>query len=399
MTETSRLTSLLPRLAIMALLTFIPIDRATAQSDQKPALKQATIKGLLVVELGDGSVAGAVSQMNATVVRGQSGEFALNFNQDVGGMMAQATAEVKKFMEVRHGDKIPWGSRIELAFADKYSPKDGPSAAVVCALLTESIITGAEIDQGFAATGDMTATGAIRRIGGLSGKVRGAVKKGCTLLGAPKDNTQSINDMYINEGISSLIAVQVFSLATFEEARAVAMSERSEEIQTAIDEFASVQKVLSRDEKLVRNGKVLGKLKRIVQLAPNHQSARLLYLHGVGKGPSQLSLPGSLTAIEEAAGTFGTIIEDGSFEVDSGHDDVLRDLVLDINRLRPKLDRRTRPYCDSYENFASFIKEIRSRRFLKPSEITQIKSMVKSIESKRNKLLNNKEVREELMLE
>ena len=295
--------------------------------------------------------------------------------------------------------RSPKGSRVELAFADKYSPKDGPSAAVVCALLTESIITGDEIDQGFAATGDMTATGAIRRIGGLSGKIRGAVKKGCTIVGAPKDNTQSVNDMYLNEGISPLIGVQVFTLSTFDEARAVAMSKRGEDLQTAIDEFTSVQKVLQRDEKLVRNAKVLAKLKKIVQLAPNHQSARLLYLHGVGRGPNQLSLPGSLTAIDQAAGAFGTIMQDGSWEVAGGHDDVLADLVNDINRMRPKLDRRTRPYCDSYENFAAFIKEIRSRRFLKPSEIEQIKKMGRAIDSERNKLLNNKEVREELMLE
>ena len=70
-----------------------------------------------------------------------------------------------KFIRVRHGDQLPLGKRVELAFADKYSPKDGPSAAVVCALLTDSIVTGDEIDPEFAATGDMTATGEIRPIG------------------------------------------------------------------------------------------------------------------------------------------------------------------------------------------------------------------------------------------
>lgn len=102
---------------------------------------------------------------------------------------------------------------MELAFAAKYSPKDSPSAAVVCALLTDSIVTGDEIDPEFAATGDMTATGEVRPIGGLTGKIRGAIKRKCQLLGAPKLNEQSINDIYMSEGPQPLCQIQIFTLS------------------------------------------------------------------------------------------------------------------------------------------------------------------------------------------
>ncbi|MEO1843273.1 MAG: S16 family serine protease, partial [Akkermansiaceae bacterium] len=152
---------------------------------------QSQVKGLLVVQLGGGEFAGTASQMNATVVPGKKGTFSIKFNQAVGSMMEKATVEVEKFMRVRHGDKLPVGHRIELAFSDKYSPKDGPSAAVVSALLTDSIITGEDIDPDFAATGDMTAAGEVRPVGGLSGKVSGAIKKDCKIIGIPAPNQNS----------------------------------------------------------------------------------------------------------------------------------------------------------------------------------------------------------------
>ena len=387
-------------IALLALILLVfPLLAGFPARAAEPARKQATIKGLLVVQLGDGSFAGAASQMNATVVPGKSGEFKISFNQRVGEMMKKATAEVEKFIRVRHPEQLPLGKRLELAFADKYSPKDGPSAAVVCALLVDSIITGDEIDQGFAATGDMTAAGQVRPIGGLTGKIRGAIKKECSLMGAPKANEQSINDLYLIEGIKPLYQIQIFTLATFEEAREIAMTTRGEDMQKAIDEFALVQKALKRNEAYLNNAKVREKLRAIVKLAPNHASARLLYLHSVGKAPKLLSLPGSLAAIEEAAGSFGTMLQDGSYEVKGGHDDVLTGLVNEIARMRPTLDRRTRPYCDAYEEFAAFVKDMRDRKYLKPSEYAQMKSMINTINSERNKLMNDKEVREELMLE
>ena len=87
-------------------------------SAEEPARQQAMIKGLLVVELEDGSHAGTASQMNGTAVPAESGEFEVAFNQEVGEMMDSATQEVVKFMRVRHGKKLPTGKRIELAFAD-----------------------------------------------------------------------------------------------------------------------------------------------------------------------------------------------------------------------------------------------------------------------------------------
>ncbi len=364
----------------------------------KPARVQSQIKGLLVVQLPNGEVAGTASQMNATVVPGRNRSFSIRFNQKVGPMMEQATREVEKFMRVRHGDKLPLGHQVELAFSDKFSPKDGPSAALVSALLTDSIVTGDDLDPGFAATGDMTATGEVRPVGGISGKVRGALKKDCRIIGIPAPNKHTVSDLYIIEGIEPLSRIQIFSLASFEEARTLAVLKRNDELQKAIDEFALVRKALQTDPRFITNPKVLAKLKSIVKTAPNHLSARLLYLHGVKKGPRHLSLPGSLTAIDRASGTFAQMLIDGTY-MDTGHDDALRNFISDMKRLRPMLDQRTKAFSDTYEDLADYVKKIRGRKILNDQIRRELSEMSRQVGGERNKLLNNREIREELLLD
>lgn len=392
----------IPRPAILAgrsLLAALSMASIYGAEGAEPALKQAEIKGLLVVQLADGSVAGAASQMNATVVKGSEGEFSLGFNQDVGDQMEKATVEVQKFISVRHGDKVPNGYRVELAFADKYSPKDGPSAAVVCALMTDSIITGDEIDPGFAATGDMTATGQVRPVGGITGKIRGAIKKKCSIIGIPKPNDKSISDLYLIEGIKPLYQIQTFSLETFDQAKALAGKNRTGDLQKAIDEFTEVQKVLQKNEKYIRNQAVRTKLRAIVKLAPNHMSARLLFLHGERKGPKKLSLLGSIEAIDKAAQSFSIMLETGSFLETNGSDDVLFSLISELKRQRPKLDQRTIAYSDSHTELAEFFKALRGKKYLNKQMERELNSGIRKLNSERTKVLNNPEVQEELMLE
>lgn len=364
----------------------------------EPPRLQSQVKGLLVIELDDGSVAGTASQMNATAVSDEEGAFSIGFNQEVGRLMTSATSEVAKFIRIRHRERLPLGYRVELGFADKYSPKDGPSAALVCALLVDSIITGDELDPDFAATGDMTATGEVRPVGGIMGKIRAASKKGCPIIGLPAANSHTVSDLYIMQGIAPLHAIQIFSLENFDEARKLGIANRDRKLQSALDEFALVRKALERDERFATHPKVRAKLKKIVDLAPNHLSARVLYLHSVKRGPSKLSLAGSIMAIDEAAASFGVMMEDGSF-LDTGSDDVLAGLVFELRRLRPMLDPRTKDFFDAYVELSSYVKEIRSRRIINEQIQRELRTRSRRVVSEERELLNNEEVREELMLD
>ena len=105
------------------------------------------------------------------------------------------------------------------------------------------------------------------------------------------------------------------------------------------------------------NSKVLAKLKAIVNLAPNHLSARPLCLHGIKTGSKKHSLPGSLTAIDTASNWFGRILRDGSF-----------------------------------------MKTIRGRKILTLQMRRELDAKVRRVDNERTKLLEHKEIRKELMI-
>lgn len=137
--------------------------------------RSSRVNGLLVAELEGGKIAGATSQLNVVAVpQSEVAESTLAFNQKIGPMMEQALQEVRKFQTIRQG-RWPAGFQIEVSFADKYTPKDGPSAAVACALLLEGLFTGTVWDSAMAVTGDLNADGSVQPVGGLPAKIRSAV--------------------------------------------------------------------------------------------------------------------------------------------------------------------------------------------------------------------------------
>lgn len=370
--------------------------RATAGP---PPLLQSQVKGLLVIQLPDGSHAGAATQMNATAVKGSGDSFELRFNQKVGPLMNGATDEVEKFMKVRHAGKLPNGYTVEFGFADKHSLKDGPSAAVACALMTNAIITGKKLDPKFAATGDMTATGAVRPIGGVAAKIRGAKQKNCTIFSVPKANATAVDDLYITEGLKPVCEIQIVAVDTFDEALAIGALEKSPSVKAALADFELVKKSVLRNETNAKHPKVQEKLRAILKAIPGHHSARLVALHGQNRAPKKLSLLGSLNSIEHGAEKFVAILQNGELRSTQGFDDPLRDLVFNMSRIRTSIDPRTKGLLDAYTKLAYFFKERREKKYLSDGEITKLRILINSLNAQRAKLQNNREIQEELIAE
>ncbi|MFD2257678.1 S16 family serine protease [Luteolibacter algae] len=368
-------------------------------SAEAPALLQASLKGLLVVELDNGKIAGTASQMNATAVKNGGSQLEIVFNQEVGEDMRTATKEVSKFIHVRHDGKLPEGYRIELAFADKYSPKDGPSAAVASALLVDSMIVGNELADDFAVTGDMNADGHVQPVGGVPAKISGAQRKGCKIVAVPSSNESAVSDAYIVDGLAALKKIQIFSIADFEEARAISSKERDENLAKAISEFSKIQEVLARDEKFISNSKVIEKLREVVTISPNHLSAKYLLLHAVGQAPRSLTLAGSIEAINKADTALAGMLSSGSFTISRGNSDLLFKFESEMIRLRPLLDKRTIDFSDSYIELAEFVRDNRDRKIFTPQLQRELDGAVSKISYEQSALLGDADVREELMLE
>jgi len=380
------------------------VAATSVDSDSSFARKQSGIKGLLVAQLEGANFAGRASQMSATIVEeyGPDDPTRLFFNQEVGESMTSALREVQKFVSMRH-DGIPPGKGVAIAFEEQYSSKDGPSAAVACALLLDSLITGEKLDEQFAVTGDMNADGSVQPVGGIDGKIRGAAVRECTHVAIPAKSVEIIRDMVVAGELEPLVGIQVFSIETFGDAFALARSpvERDPAIQKAIEEFGEIQEVLLRPNgmRFLENPHVHDRLRNVVAAAPNHESAKGLLLKSLGNEPNTLSLRGSFTEIDRVTRPIMEVLETG--DVDNSVNG-LKDSMFDLRRVRSKLDERAKPCADSLEDLSRALERL-GESSLTPgtagyrSLVNDVGDAIDRVQAEYNELASDPQIQEELI--
>ena len=365
--------------------------------------KQSTLKGLLVQPLSGGNFAGKASQMNATAtpLEDRNHPLKIRFNQRVGKNMDSALKEVTKYLRVKHND-WPSGYDIEIAFEDRFTSKDGPSAAICCALLLDSLVTGQKIDPLFAVTGDMNADGSIQPVGGIPAKVRGAFSKNCKYVAIPAKNSRSLSDLVLLNGINTVSRIQVFTINDFDETAKIAFIEKSDAVKKSIEEFQKVQSAIFRHKSgVLKNAKVQNKLREIIELAPNHLSAKLALQVATGKTPRTLSLQGSLEKTENSASILIQAARSGSDPSDSLGTDDLAQAISELKRMRLKLDKRVWSYADSIQDFGKLVREFKASpprgNTSKRKKLNEIQTAAEKIEKEVIRIRNNKELMEELI--
>lgn len=366
--------------------------------------QQSHVHGLLIQSLERGN-AGSASRMNATALeidKFKSSE--VLFNQDVGVMMSKSLVEVAKFTQLYHKG-WPKGYRVELAFEDKYSDKDGPSAAVACSLLLHSLITGKDLDPAFAVTGDMNADGSVQPIGGVSAKIRGATNGQCKIIAIPSKNEKSLPDLLMTDGPSPFAAIQIYSISQFTEADALASIEKPAALQSSVTTMNAVQELLNRDKSQqinwLKNQHVIAKLQETLKAAPNNLSAKYLLMFATGKMPQTLSLPGSLDAIESGAAELVSAIKTNkNLQYDSLKRDTVGSSITSLQNTRSRCDPRVRGYADAILRFGTIIKDAQDRPPTSASRLDTIKSAINSAvqtaDSEYKRLLNDPKIMEEL---
>ena len=354
--------------------------------------QSSQVLSLLVVPLGDSQYAGLSSKLSISALPASGGNFAsLEFNQDVGDSMRGALAEVVRFHRLKHNG-WPKDYQMELAFAEKYSPKDGPSAAVATALLIESIFSGKTLDKRFAVTGDMNAAGDVQPIGGVAAKLRGAKSGGAEIVAIPIKNRRRALDLAMLDGIKPLMGLQVFTIETFDEALALASEKKPEKVKKAITLFAEIQ-----SSKLsLTHPQTLQKLRQILVLAPNHLSAKIVLMKAQNQFPSSLSIVASL---EEVDKVLGSIPESAKADLNSKKSQLsnLGDARSKLLRLRSIIDPRVRGFADAWIEWTGMADQYFTGRVSSKSAANDLKKAYEKAKAERLKIISDKSVQEELI--
>ncbi|MEM6277854.1 MAG: S16 family serine protease [Verrucomicrobiota bacterium] len=367
---------------------------------------QAQVNGLLVMELGGENTAGSASPMTLSAIKADpTKRSSFDFNQEVGSSMSRALKEVSRFIEVRHG-AWPMGYDIEISFENKYDPKDGPSAAVACALLLESAITGKKLDSSFAVTGDLNTDGSVQPVGGIDAKIRGASAEDCTHVAIPDKNVFAVYDSIINDGFSSVLKIQVFSIEDFDEALALALVDRERSLQKSMEQFRQVIALYEQSPQefssKVKHPKVVSQLKEILETVPNHLSAKVLEEYASGKFPKRLSLHGSVEFIENRAFSIFDVIEDGKVaRLDELSENQVTEAVILLRSSQNKLDERTWEWARMLIDYGNLLNRLQTSP---PNSTNNFNKMVAEINSandevrlERERLFSKPEVMEELL--
>jgi hypothetical protein len=237
-----------------------------------------SITSLVVQIADDGDASGMTSDIIATVSpksRQSNSAGAGFFRSDGDDMMKVAFEEAVRAVTIRYPIWEP--GHIDISFGEKFTGHGGPSAGTAFAVLMLSTLEGFDIDPKCAVTGDITVDWKVRKVGGVTAKLRGATLDKCAYAAIPEENATSFADMGVLYGTPSLWNIQVFSISTLQDAVSIARKDRSPQLAEAISQFADLQTRLAKSErptlKLPETVKIL---QHILEIAPNHLSAKAL---------------------------------------------------------------------------------------------------------------------------
>ncbi|MFZ2642680.1 MAG: S16 family serine protease [Verrucomicrobiia bacterium] len=343
--------------------------QAGAQKEAgKFARNQSSIKALYVIETRAGMRAGSAQDIIATVERGGSSrDKVCDFVADVAKDTRISMQEADRLLKLRY-PTWEWGCKVRFSYANKYTKQAGGSAGGAFSVLLLSLLDGMQIDPGYAMTGDVTVDGKIREVGAVAEKIRGAVLENCRIIAVPDTNKEDLNDLAVLYSPAMFWSAQIFSIATLDEAAALARVDRATNLASAVSLFAEVQSRLGRNAgaAALRNAWVCQSLREILRLAPNHLSAEFMLRAANNQLAPTLSLRTSLDEIWMAATPLlaGLLSKDPNpkayhrFAVKKIPDDVIKTMSARLAGLQFRIHPKTRDLKLAITEYVSTIDQL-----------------------------------------
>ena len=263
-----------------------------------------TVRGLVVSRLSDGNYHGKAVEIIATPGKATSFGSGIKIIGEIGREMQIALEEATRLAKNRHegADR----AAIEISFSDKYSPKDGGSAGTAFTLLILSAVGDFDLATDAAITGDITVDGKVRPVGAVPTKVHGAALDKCRLMSIPTSNIKQMEDAIVLRGAAAMWEIQVLSSDTLDDAIAVMRKDRDAKLVEALRLFDELRTECAgkEPEQAFAVAATRSKMARVLELAPNHVSAKYLLQLADGKRPTRLSL---MTTLDEGFAAMGVM--------------------------------------------------------------------------------------------
>jgi hypothetical protein len=276
------------------------VERPAYRERPKAIVKSLTsVTSMMIITAADGQMSGVTSDIIATVPpkSRKSDKAGAGFARPDGDpMMRTAFEEAIRAVTLRYPLWEP--GHIDVSFGEKFTGHAGPSAGTAFGILLLSTLEGFEIDPGCAITGDITVDWKVRKVGGVTAKLHGAALDKRSYAAIPEANETAVADMAILFGDSSLWDIQIFSIATLQQAVALARTDRPQKLADAIKQFEALRPQMAKGGRaFLTKPATRQALKAILELAPNHLSAKYLLAMGEASFPKTLSANATLYQI------------------------------------------------------------------------------------------------------
>jgi hypothetical protein len=380
----------------------ISVDRPPRPgSNMRPpttiARNQTSIHGLTVSFTETRAMLGGTTDLilTATPASAPRENVPVTFVRPVGEQMTAVLADVLRCVRLKHPK---WeASKVEISFDDRTSKMDGASIGAACGTMILSMLEGYEIDPNLAMTGDVTADGKVRKIGGVAAKIRAATNSKCAIVALPADNYDQVADALVYEGAALLSRIQVIGIGTLDDAAAVARVDRAERLARAIELFADVQATLKKSPDQIRMKPVREKLSEITEIAPNHYSAKLLLLVATQKQPRRLSSGATLYYMAVAMSGVKPALLNLIQATDRQKIPpvAITDGIKTLDRLRRIADPPMIPLVDAYREFIKAVADAQAGAITLP----QLKARIKAVEDAETKVKANRDMMEKMLRE
>ncbi|MEM9400399.1 MAG: S16 family serine protease [Verrucomicrobiota bacterium] len=373
--------------------------------------KQASLKGLAVV-VPNGFEIGTMLDIIVTgQVLDNGKDTVATFSQskeEIGSYTERVLNEVMRLLSVRYPD-MGAGGAFSFSFGDKFTPKDGPSYGAAFAVLLISMLEDFDLDESFTVTGDITVDGKLRSVGGVVSKLKVARDNKFSIVMIPHSNESSAEDLLILDNPRALIDLQIFSAENIDQVLPLAHKEKFATTQKAIDLFnqlkLKVGKTRIRED--LRRPENLKILSEVLQMAPNHLSAKYLTSYVQGFQRKQLFYKESINELLAALGPVSQYAWKGFPKSRWGkpmipdyEDTQILDAILDnLSDLNFKLDAKAgqlqRAMYDFISSWKKYI-EVKGTSTSRQSLVLQdLYAAQKKIENELAKISQNKEMLEQ----